>query len=573
MDTITPIITSRIPHPIADHEAEILRRIFNGYQEVIIRAKFDRGLSGSSVFLVRPIRLDSTVELPCVIKIDTKSRAQQEWQGYNNHIKDRLPNSAGIRGEPIIYKEFGGLKYPMIGAGAFNIQSFSDFYKEASTQEICALLEHKLFKILSQIWKQTKVEYDFSLRTLYDSFLTPNLLIECQNETPYGQLTTPETIFRQSFSPEQPLQISGFHVVRVLPQSKTVYLDFPIIGYYRQNAYRIHIRNVPNCEQFKPGEPMPQTLFGYIVQMREQQLEECLHQFLDKSIDLGLPTLSTGTMILPNPLKSLNAIFKQLFDIKIATIHGDLNLENILFDESQNPHLIDFVNSGPDHVLRDFLRLELGIVTHFLSQDLLETTRLPEIPNAIYKFYEQLHFAQMNGATVTPPTGLEKPFHVLLTIRRTASHYLGQLNNWKEYYSGLFCYFMGAMRYEDLNQVNGAKLTAFWAMASLKHLIDTNPQKSASVSPNAFYKMQATINGGGNGNDPILALHELLLNSFNEPELRGLCFELKVDYDDFPGGKTDKIRELIMYYQRRGRLSVLVQACKHFRPEFAWSDI
>lgn len=54
---------------------------------------------------------------------------------------------------------------------------------------------------------------------------------------------------------------------------------------------------------------------------------------------------------------------------------------------------------------------------------------------------------------------------------------------------------------------------------------------------------------------------------FNESELRDLCFDLGLDYDDLPGaGKKDKARELVAYYHRRGRISELVRACLRLRP-------
>ena len=57
-------------------------------------------------------------------------------------------------------------------------------------------------------------------------------------------------------------------------------------------------------------------------------------------------------------------------------------------------------------------------------------------------------------------------------------------------------------------------------------------------------------------------LRKILTNRFNESELRDLCFDLGLDYDDLPGaGKKDKARELVAYYHRRGRIGELIQAC------------
>jgi hypothetical protein len=62
-------------------------------------------------------------------------------------------------------------------------------------------------------------------------------------------------------------------------------------------------------------------------------------------------------------------------------------------------------------------------------------------------------------------------------------------------------------------------------------------------------------------------LREFLNNHYNEDELRDLCIDLEVDYDDLPGsGKKGKVRELVGYFERRGRLSELEKAARERRP-------
>lgn len=51
-----------------------------------------------------------------------------------------------------------------------------------------------------------------------------------------------------------------------------------------------------------------------------------------------------------------------LFDVPIATIHGDLNSRNILIDERGSIFVIDFAHAGPGHLLRDFARLETELL-------------------------------------------------------------------------------------------------------------------------------------------------------------------------------------------------------------------
>ena len=48
-------------------------------------------------------------------------------------------------------------------------------------------------------------------------------------------------------------------------------------------------------------------------------------------------------------------------------------------------------------------------------------------------------------------------------------------------------------------------------------------------------------------------IHQLLVDHFNESELKDLCFQLQIDYENLAGSaKPDKARELIAYFDRRG---------------------
>ena len=56
-------------------------------------------------------------------------------------------------------------------------------------------------------------------------------------------------------------------------------------------------------------------------------------------------------------------------------------------------------------------------------------------------------------------------------------------------------------------------------------------------------------------------------DSFSEDDLRDLCFELQLDFENLPGNaKKDKARELIIHFDRRKRINVLVAAFRDARP-------
>ena len=67
----------------------------------------------------------------------------------------------------------------------------------------------------------------------------------------------------------------------------------------------------------------------------------------------------------------------------------------------------------------------------------------------------------------------------------------------------------------------------------------------------------------------------LLDRLYSGEELRTLCFALGVDYDDLETttlSASAKARELVLYLDRRGRLTELVERCQIERPDADWND-
>jgi hypothetical protein len=72
----------------------------------------------------------------------------------------------------------------------------------------------------------------------------------------------------------------------------------------------------------------------------------------------------------------------------------------------------------------------------------------------------------------------------------------------------------------------------------------------------------------------IRQLREILEKSFSLSELRTLCFDLSVDYDDLPGDtKSDKTRGLVEYLVRRDRVNELILAIQKLRPSTVLNDL
>jgi len=65
----------------------------------------------------------------------------------------------------------------------------------------------------------------------------------------------------------------------------------------------------------------------------------------------------------------------------------------------------------------------------------------------------------------------------------------------------------------------------------------------------------------------LIRLHKLLVEYFDQGELRTLCFYLGVDYDVLDGeGKTNKARELIKFLERHSRIADLEAEITKQRP-------
>ncbi|MCP4545489.1 MAG: phosphotransferase [bacterium] len=68
-------------------------------------------------------------------------------------------------------------------------------------------------------------------------------------------------------------------------------------------------------------------------------------------------------------------------------------------------------------------------------------------------------------------------------------------------------------------------------------------------------------------------LRRVLGDRFDAGELRDLCFDLGVDYDELSGKvKADKVRALLGYLERRARIPELVQVVKQLRPDISGED-
>lgn len=65
----------------------------------------------------------------------------------------------------------------------------------------------------------------------------------------------------------------------------------------------------------------------------------------------------------------------------------------------------------------------------------------------------------------------------------------------------------------------------------------------------------------------LVELRQIVTDTFNLTELRTLCFDMGIDFENLYGeGKADKARELVAYCVRHGRAVDLATRCRELRP-------
>jgi hypothetical protein len=333
------------------------------------------------------------------------------------------------------------------------------------------VLAERLSRSLGALWKQSQPEWEFHVGTFYDSFLPMNLVIDCRQAAAVPIPLTPQNAPYNRLQSGDAVQLSGFRIARVFAEQSRLSLDMPR---NQAAAYRlaVYINSVTGYEE---GQILTGTLTGVVAKLRSELLREQAQKAMGNEVDVTASPLRTPKgQILPNPLTALPTILNQTFDTRLACLHGDLNLQNILVEpQSRTVRLIDFAKAGRNHVLRDLICLEMNIVTRLLPPAIAEAMLAPE---DIVGFYEKLYCAlKRPNITITPPPGLEKPFAVLHTLRQQARPYLFTADKWDEYYYGLLIYFLGALKFDDLDLLPAApwpKQLAFYGAAAVQKLLD-----------------------------------------------------------------------------------------------------
>jgi len=454
---------------ISIDEATVLRNSFQGYSRIALEAEFGMGFSGCRVFRVRPVEASGVAHRPALIKIGPISLITREWEAYNTWVQNTLPGIAWVTSEPIVLpgSSRGCLRYELIGSGIFDVQSLSQYFHQATIDDLLWVLHKRLFPVMSRSWwLVNRAEPVFQYRSDYDQLLPVNLMVRAtkSQEGSGGRLINPVERSLGGITIGSKVRLTGLAITEIDPEESQLTLNLPRSDdYHLADSLRLRVKEVPTLGRHQVGDII-ERLDGIVTDTRQSMIEVLVREALDEDIDLSRKKLrfSSGVEI-SNPLLVYEDILNSFLEVNLSTIHGDFNLENILIDpETRDVKVIDFATVRQGHNLHDLLRLETEVVSKLIPPA-LNSAALP--PESIKRFYDELGKASFGlekyVAPQLPYHVLNKPFAMLQAIRKEARNCFFYRDDPTEYYQGLVIYLLGSIKFKNLDAVPNSKKIAF----------------------------------------------------------------------------------------------------------------
>jgi hypothetical protein len=497
---MTPLLEYPADWAVGAAVEPVLQAMFRDYTKIVLQKEFTEGQSGTQVFLALPYRTNMDRELPVVVKIGATELIEQEWLAASRYATRRLPGFLAIVGEPTYVDvagegAYGGLQYELAGNGLFRIESLRTYSRQSKAVDLWMVVEKHLFPQLAKTWSATPQRHTRYLQASYDRVLPVNLLIDALPESDSavvagaGLLLAGEVrdnlMAFQSIPSGTLVRLEAFQVTEIVRYPRAITLNLPQQGEIRQTSFRLRVQGIADLAAYRVGAIAP-TIVGRVRASRQELLTDALQGVLGEQVSLQMPTLSlpgAPAVAVPNPLHYWPALLHQALPMKIGTVHGDLNMGNVLVDpQAHTTQIIDCAHARREHVLYDLVRLETETLLHTLAAGLLRTEQPPTLIYELYGWLDQVsrteahdhgQFALPQPLPTTLPA-LTPTFILLSMIRNAVRDYLATPNDWREYYSGLALSLLGALKFASLQRApvgQQPKVIAFWGAATLMHLL------------------------------------------------------------------------------------------------------
>ena len=401
---------------LQDEERLLLQVLFRRYDRLVLDMEFLSGYSGARTFLAQPIHADSRADAYTIAKIGRREAIQQEYENYQVYVKKTLPPvTARIQGPPVIappgtrharkrlawLDEKAALQYTFIAEpGRVPISMRQRLLADPDPN-----LLYKLFDTFGPNWWMQRRPYTFRLALEYDRLLPTHYVIRPdggRGAVLDGRASPAEV----SLEIGDRVNLRNFSQVELRLDGESLSLKGrPLPGHPRLRARWLGLSD-------------PDGATGRVVATRSTLLRDYVAGF-----DL---------FDMPDPLPRLLALLNDLVSGTRSTIHGDLNLENMLLGPGDLIWLIDFATTRDGHPLYDFAHLEAEIIAHVIAPQM-------DSPLAFLNLLEQGDRS-------------ERPdlYALLAAVREIADRCLFNPSQPGEYHLAVLMASLGALKYANL---------------------------------------------------------------------------------------------------------------------------
>jgi hypothetical protein len=395
---------------LSAHERALFAALFQRYARITLEQEFLSGYSGARAFLVQPIRPDGRADAFTIVKVGDAAAIEREYRNYDTFVKDTLPPiTARIQHPPVTIRgeHRAALQYTFIGAPGHSPQSLRQALLETPNPSLLT----KIFETFGPNWWMQRRPYTFRLAQEYDRMLPSHWVIEptlgpgkwLDASTP-GAAASNAAASNAAASLGEIVTLRGFRPIERSPDGLSQSLSAP-------PAPGLPALRVRWLSRATPVNPT-----GKIVATRQTLLRGFVQ---------GLDLLG-----LPDPLERLPLLLTETVRGTQSTIHGDLNLENILVGPGGFVWLIDFAQTREGHPLLDFAHLEAEIIAHVIAPQLAEAHR---------------YLDMLNGSQDLPHRALLDALHQI------AERCLFNPTHPREYHLSLTLACMGALKFTNLD--------------------------------------------------------------------------------------------------------------------------
>jgi len=491
-------LTINLPNEKFEHlqpsDENLLRLLYLGMKQVIVRSELGGGYSGARVLLIELIDQNNRSLATQIAKLATAEEIFKEKDRYSKYVENFLPRISPRLKNVQVWTERSGLCYDFIDGGVLGrTKTLEKFYQaQHSAEPIIQTLRDLMQKELGESWYRETMPHTIPFAAEYGLDMVEHLLIGVRPGLPdgiwlWGQEPTVDSPYkrvdRNEIVSTYPkivsgtlLQLSGLIVQEVKVDSLKLY-------HPEQAGVIVKVRYAPDsagASKVKVGDSI--VICGEVIHNRRGRLETIvLAAFSNyKDFALEIEDLKSKTLnwqnrevSYPNPLRYYTSVLDTVLRGRKSLVHGDLHLRNILVDETGRGYLIDFALISERHNIFDFIKLETYIRQMILSQHMDQFSF-----KAYLEFEEQLTKNSLNGSGIPPEhTELRKAYNVIKEMRTLAAGYMAQQPpDWRgEYFSALFLYNLAVLKYQENHGHQAARLAFGTAAVLIKYIQGFDP--------------------------------------------------------------------------------------------------